>query len=71
MINKYVVMKIQPFEVEPSPKNILRLPFPVVIDDGKRVGYLPVYDSYADAHVDYPEAEIIMVQLKGDSNGSK
>ena len=71
MINKYVVMKIQPFEIEQSPKNTLRLPFPVVFDAGKMIGYLPVYDTSEDALADYPDTEVIMVRLKGESNANK
>jgi len=59
-----VVMKIQPFELEQSPKNILRLPFPVVVETGKMIGYLPVYNSIEDALADYPDTELALVQGK-------
>ena len=59
-----VVMKIQPFELEQSPKNILRLPFPVVVETGKMIGYLPVYNSIEDALTDYPDTELALAQGK-------
>ena len=61
---KFVVMKIQPFELEQSPKNILRLPFPVVVETGKMIGYLPVYNSIEDALADYPDTELALAQGK-------
>lgn len=60
----YVVMKIQSFEVEPSPDNKYRLPLEIKIDSGKMIGFLPVYENKDDALKDYPGAELLPVREK-------
>ena len=62
----WVVKVLENFEVEPSPKNVLRLPFPVIIDKGKMIGFLPVYETLDDAKADYPEADYMEIRKKND-----
>ena len=58
----FVVCKIQDFELEPSPNQPIIFPFSVVVDKGKMVGYLPVYETREDALVDFPKAELIEIR---------
>lgn len=60
----FVVMLIQDFEVEPSPGNVLQFPYPITIERGKMVGFLPVYETREDALGDFPEAKLIEVRSK-------
>jgi len=62
----WVVKIIQNFEVEPSPKNVISFPFPVVIDEGKMIGFLPVYETLEDAKADYPNADYMEIRKKND-----
>jgi hypothetical protein len=63
----FIVMKIQDFKFEESPDNILHLPFPVKIEPGKMIGFVPVYETKEDALSDFPGAVIAEVVLvKGE-----
>jgi len=55
----FVVMSIQDFEVEPSPKNVIRFPFPITIERGKMIGFLPVYNTREDALSDFPASQVL------------
>ena len=55
----FVVMRLQDFEFEQSPNQILRFPFPITVVKGKMIGFLPVYDTREDALIDFPNAQII------------
>ncbi len=57
----FAVMKLQSFEVEPSPKNSFTLPIPIEIDSDKMVGFIPVYKTRRDALKDYPNAELVEI----------
>ena len=60
----WVVKVIQNFEVEPSPHNRLRFPFPINIEAGKMIGFLPVYETLEDAKADYPNADYMEIRKK-------
>jgi len=62
--NMWVVKIMEDFEVEPSPKNVIRFPFPITIDKGKMVGFLPVYETLEDARTDYPNADYMEIRKK-------
>ena len=65
----WIVKVLENFEVEPSPKNVLRLPFPVIIDKGKMIGFLPVYETLEDARADYPNANYMEIRkVKSEGN---
>jgi hypothetical protein len=59
----FIVMILQRFELEESPKNILKLPFPVKIETNM-IGYVPVYETYEQAHNEYPDKDIVEIRLK-------
>jgi len=59
----WIVLRVQEFTVEQ--KGPLRIPFPVELDFGPMVGYLPVYTTLEDAKTDFPNgpfAEVREVQ---------
>ena len=60
----FVVMRLQDFEFEQSPNQILRFPFPIVTDKGKMIGFLPVYNTREDALTDFPNAQVIEANIK-------
>ena len=62
----WVVNIMEDFEVEPSPSNRLKLPFPVSIETGKMIGFLPVYETLADAKAEYPNADYMEIRSKND-----
>lgn len=63
----FVVLRVQHFELEPAPGQPLFLPFPVVVDPQKMVGYLPVYETREDALADFPNAELVeIIEAKGE-----
>ena len=64
----WVVKMLENFEVEPSPKNVIHFPFPITIDKGKMVGFLPVYETLEDAKVDYPDADYMEIRKKDERN---
>ncbi len=65
---KYLVMSQQDFELEPSPENRFQLPLPVVVDKGKMVGYLPIYNTMEDALADFPESTIALIEEVKDEH---
>ena len=64
----WVAKIIENFEVEPSPKNVIHFPFPISIDNGKMIGFLPVYETLEDARVDYPDADYMEIRKKNDKS---
>ena len=62
----WVVNILEKFEVKTSPKNVIRFPFPITIDKGKTVGFLPVYETLEDAKADYPNADYTEIRKKND-----
>jgi len=66
----WVVKIMENFEVEPSPSDRLKLPFPVSIEMGKMVGFLPVYETLEDAKVDYPSADYVEIKKKSERDVS-
>ena len=58
----FVVMSIQDFEVEPSPKNVIKFPFPITIERGKMIGFLPVYNTKEGALSDFPNSQVLEVR---------
>ena len=58
----WVAMVLENFEVEPKEENGLRFPFPITIDTGKMVGFIPVYETLDDAKADYPEANYMEIR---------
>ena len=49
----WIVMRVQPFDLEQDPGPF---PFPIEVqlDIGKKIGYLPVYETREDAEAEYP-----------------
>jgi len=66
----WVVKQIENFEVEPSPRNHFRLPFPISIEAGRMIGFLPVYETLADAKADYPNADYMEIRKKNERDVS-
>ena len=64
----FVVLRVQDFEFEPSPQNRFHLPFPVEVDKGKMVGYLPVYANADDALADFPNAKLSLIKEVNNDN---
>lgn len=62
----FVVMLVQDFDFEPAPNQPIRLPFPITVEKGKMVGFLPIYNTREDALTDFPNAKIVEVRK---SNG--
>jgi len=62
----WVVKRLENFEVEPSHENKFHLPFPITIDSGKMVGFLPVYETLEDAKAEYPNADYMEIRKKND-----
>jgi len=60
----WVVKIMEDFEIEPSPDNRIRIPFPIVMNTGKMVGYLPVYETLEDAKAEYPNADYMKIERK-------
>ena len=53
----WVVMRIQPFEVEPT-----NFPLPISVDARKMKGYLPVYETMEDAKAEFPDGPFGEIQ---------
>ena len=64
----WVVQVLENFELEPSPNNVLRCPFPVTVDKGKMAGLLPVYETIEDAKYDYPDADYVEIKFKVEAH---
>jgi len=58
----FAVCILKDFEFEPVPGQLVKLPFPIKIDKGKMVGFLPVFQTEEDAHADYPLAKLIEIR---------
>jgi len=58
----WVVKVMENFKVEPSPKNYFKFPFPISIDAGKMVGFLPVYETLEDAKEEYPNSDYMEIR---------
>lgn len=55
----WIVMKIQDFEFEPTTS-----PISFIIETGKMVGYIPVYNTLEDAKEEFPNADYCEVREK-------
>ena len=66
----WVVKMIQNFDLEPSLSNRLRLPFPISIEAGKMIGFLPVYEFLEDAKAEYPNADYMEIRKKNERDVS-
>jgi len=60
----FVVMKLQDFEFDQT--SPLKFPFPVEVDAGNMVGYLPVYASADEALADFPGAKLMAIHEIAD-----
>jgi len=60
----WVVKILGSFDIETSPANRLKLPFPVSIETGKMIGFLPVYETIDDARAEYPDADYMEIRKK-------
>lgn len=59
----WVVLQLQNFKDFEIKKGV-RLPFPIVIDPEKMIGYLPVYETREDALADYPDEQLQEIRWK-------
>lgn len=59
----FVVCKLEQFNLEPSPNQLLRIPLEIEVET-KMVGFLPVYDTREDAIADYPNSELMEIRFK-------
>jgi len=66
----WVVKVIEDFEFEPSPSNRLKFPFPISIESGKMIGFLPVYETLEDAKTEYPDADYVEIRKKNERDVS-
>ena len=57
----FVVMKMQDFEMEFAPNQPFKIPLPIVVEKGRMIGYLPVYNTKEDALSDFPNAKLAEV----------
>jgi len=59
----FIAMSIQDFDMEPSPNNLLKFPFPIKVEAGKMIGFLPVYETREAALSEYPDCQILEARL--------
>ena len=69
VVSMWVVKIMENFEVESAPGS-LRLPFPISIDTGKMIGFLPVYETLEDAKTEYPDSDYMEIRKKNERDVS-
>ena len=58
----FVVFRFEEFNFEITPEHSSPPP-PILLEKGRMVGFLPVYETREDALADYPDAELREIRL--------